>query len=403
MISRADIEERVREWGLREDVVEKDYVLGWLLWGIGSDESLAANWIFKGGTCLKKCYIETYRFSEDLDFTVMPGVPVRESEVMPILQRVLERIEEACGINLKDQSPKLKTHVSGLYTEGRVYYRGPRNAPQVASVRLDLSASEKAVRPSVLREIAHAFPDKLPTPGTVRCYSFEEVFAEKIRAMGERSRPRDLYDIINLFRRRDLRSQPKLIREVLIEKCHTKGVPIPTFATLENSPFRSELESEWANMLAHQLPSLPPFDGFWTEIPQLFSWLEGQLEEAELASVPSDEESDEQWSPPPTVWTWGVGVPVETIRFAAANHLCIELGYQRTKRIVEPYALRRTKLGHTLLCAVKVATRESRTYRLDRIESIHVTPTPFKPVYRVELSATGNGQTRTLARQPSLA
>ncbi len=33
MITRLDIEERVREWGLREDVVEKDYVIGWVLWG----------------------------------------------------------------------------------------------------------------------------------------------------------------------------------------------------------------------------------------------------------------------------------------------------------------------------------------------------------------------------------
>ena len=29
MIGRADIDDRVRGWGLREDVVEKDYVLGW--------------------------------------------------------------------------------------------------------------------------------------------------------------------------------------------------------------------------------------------------------------------------------------------------------------------------------------------------------------------------------------
>ena len=28
------------------------------------------SWVFKGGTCLKKCYFETYRFSEDLDFTL---------------------------------------------------------------------------------------------------------------------------------------------------------------------------------------------------------------------------------------------------------------------------------------------------------------------------------------------
>ncbi len=48
MINRFDIEERVREWGLREDVVEKDYVLGWLLWGIGADDSLGFHWGFQG-------------------------------------------------------------------------------------------------------------------------------------------------------------------------------------------------------------------------------------------------------------------------------------------------------------------------------------------------------------------
>jgi hypothetical protein len=41
LISRLDIEERVREWNLREDIVEKDYVIGWFLWGIGSDLSSA--------------------------------------------------------------------------------------------------------------------------------------------------------------------------------------------------------------------------------------------------------------------------------------------------------------------------------------------------------------------------
>ena len=76
MIARTAIEQRVREWGLTEDVVEKDYVLGWLLWGIGSDENLGPTWIFKGGTCLKKCFMETYRFSEDLDFSSFPRGPI---------------------------------------------------------------------------------------------------------------------------------------------------------------------------------------------------------------------------------------------------------------------------------------------------------------------------------------
>ena len=49
-------------------------------------------------------------------------------------------------------------------------------------------------------------------------------------AMGERSRPRDLDDIVNLFRRDDFRNQPESIRQVLIEKCDSKNVPVPTFA-----------------------------------------------------------------------------------------------------------------------------------------------------------------------------
>ena len=77
--------ERVREWSLTEEVVEKDYVLGWLLWGIASDPVLSNSWVFKGGTCLKKCWIETYRFSEDLDFTVLPGGPYKPEEIEPLL------------------------------------------------------------------------------------------------------------------------------------------------------------------------------------------------------------------------------------------------------------------------------------------------------------------------------
>ena len=97
MISKLDLQERVREWGLREDVVEKDYVLSWVLWGIGSHSLLAKFWAFKGGTCLKKCYIETYRFSEDLDFTVLPDGPISQADVAPILDEILPRITEGRG------------------------------------------------------------------------------------------------------------------------------------------------------------------------------------------------------------------------------------------------------------------------------------------------------------------
>jgi len=259
VIGRAAIDERVREWGLREDVVEKDYVLGWLLWGIAADPELGKSWAFKGGTCLKKCYIETYRFSEDLDFTVLPDGPVRPDEVAPILVRVLERVTDESGIDFSVMEPRFRSRRSKGSTEGRVYYRGPRAAPGAASVKLDLTSDEVLARETVMRPIAHPYDDALPAPAKARCYSFEELFAEKLRAMGERSRPRDLYDIVNLYRRPDLRLRGEEIRAALIEKCESKDVSVPSFASIEASEFIVELESEWENMLGHQLPALPPF------------------------------------------------------------------------------------------------------------------------------------------------
>jgi predicted nucleotidyltransferase component of viral defense system len=65
MIPSAEVFALRAEWGLRDDVIEKDYILGWLLAGIASEPELRDDWIFKGGTCLRKCYYETYRFSEE--------------------------------------------------------------------------------------------------------------------------------------------------------------------------------------------------------------------------------------------------------------------------------------------------------------------------------------------------
>ncbi len=401
MISHEDIKNLVSEWRLREDIIEKDYVIGWVLWGIGSDPDIGHKWVFKGGTCIKKCYIETYRFSEDLDFTVLPNGHIKPEELLPILDRILKRVAEESGIDFSVSKPRLKQRESSLSVEVRIYYRGPRNAPTPASIKLDLSALEKIIRPSVLRKIAHPYPDELPHPAQTRSYAFEEVFAEKIRAMGERGRPRDLYDIINLFRRRDFQAQPELIRSVLISKCKTKGVSVPTLTSIKNSPYRDELESEWKNMLGHQLQLLPLFEQFWEELPRLFSWLEETYVPEELASVPIQEEEDIAWTPPPTTWSWGIGIPIESIRFAAANHLCVELGYRNSKRIIEPYSLRRTKDGNLILHAIRVDNREHRAYRVDRIQSIRVTTEPFKPVYQIEFSQTGHIRALLTSRRKS--
>ena len=388
MITRADIVERVREWGLREDVVEKDYVLGWVLWGIGNHPVLNSRWVFKGGTCLKKCYIETYRFSEDLDFTVLPDGPIAVDDIQRVLREVLSRVRDESGIDFSVLEPRIRTRPSGLAVEGRVFYRGPRQAPP-ASIKLDLSGEEQVIRPPVLRRIAHPYPDSLPGDATARCYSFEEVFAEKIRAMGQRGRPRDLYDIVNLFRRHDLRLHGDLIHAVLKEKCRVKGISVPTAATVGSGPHVQELKSEWANMLGHQLPALPPLESFLNEIPSLFSWLDGTLDVAPPEAFPLETDETADWSPPPTIATWRTGVPLEVVRFAATNHLCVDLTYDGSVRTIEPYSLRRTQAGNIVLHALRSDTHEHRSYRIDRMAAVRATNRPFIPSWAIEFSSQG--------------
>ncbi|MCY4311502.1 MAG: nucleotidyl transferase AbiEii/AbiGii toxin family protein [Rhodospirillaceae bacterium] len=59
MIDRREILDTAETLGLLSHVVEKDYVLGLVLAGLYRQSALTESWIFKGGTCLKKCYLET--------------------------------------------------------------------------------------------------------------------------------------------------------------------------------------------------------------------------------------------------------------------------------------------------------------------------------------------------------
>lgn len=64
MIPKRELIDLRNEWQLDLAVIEKDYALGWLLAAIANEAALTDTWVFKRGTCLRKCYYETYRFSE---------------------------------------------------------------------------------------------------------------------------------------------------------------------------------------------------------------------------------------------------------------------------------------------------------------------------------------------------
>ncbi|WP_246112248.1 nucleotidyl transferase AbiEii/AbiGii toxin family protein [Thermococcus aciditolerans] len=62
-----EIKRKARELGVPVSTVEKDYAISWMLYGLWKS-TLWRQLAFKGGTCIKKAYIEDYRFSEDLDY-----------------------------------------------------------------------------------------------------------------------------------------------------------------------------------------------------------------------------------------------------------------------------------------------------------------------------------------------
>ena len=274
MIGQAEINERVQRWSMRPEVVEKDYVIGWVLWGIGSDPDLTDWWAFKGGTCLKKCYLGDYRFSEDLDFTCLPGGTAAAAEVLPVLKRMLQRVSDDSGVDFQSTEARFEMRDNGTSAEGRIYYRGPRNAPSVR-IKLDVTTAyaERVVCSTVWRPIFHDYSDDFPGKAQVHCYCLEEIFAEKVRALGDRCLPRDLYDVVNLFRRRERIIDAGRVAELYVEKCRSKGLPVFTLTDLEGQDLRAEMAVDWVRMLGNQLPDLPPLAEYWDDLPLVFEWL----------------------------------------------------------------------------------------------------------------------------------
>jgi len=62
VIKSGEIQQKARKIGVRDQQIEKDYILSWILFGISKHEELSKAIVFKGGTVLKKIYFEDYRF-----------------------------------------------------------------------------------------------------------------------------------------------------------------------------------------------------------------------------------------------------------------------------------------------------------------------------------------------------
>ena len=397
MIDKREILETASALSLLPNVVEKDYVLGWLLAGIYAHPELVDSWVFKGGTCLKKCFFETYRFSEDLDFTLRDEGQIEEGFLKRVLGEVIAWVADESGLVLPHDQLSFdiyKNPRGRLSCQGKVGYRGPVSPASSAGgwpkIKLDLTADERLVLPAVRREVFHPYTDRPEEGFSINSYAYEEAFGEKVRALGERTRPRDLYDVVNLYRHGDSRPPSSVLRDVLEQKCAYKGIALPTVAVLE--PHRADLEAMWDTMLGHQLPVLPPVADFWAALPEVFAWLMGEAEAPQRARIePGSNEATIRSRVLPMAIPYRSRAPLEIIRFAAANHLCVDLTYDGSIRRIEPYSLRQTLEGNFVLHSIRSDSGQHRSYRVDRIQGASVSVQSFTPRYLVELSTDGPG------------
>ncbi len=414
MIPKAEVLAVAGETQLLATTVEKDYVLGWVLFGISAHAELR-KWFFKGGTCLKKCYFETYRFSEDLDFTIPGEAAYQPAALRTALAELTAWVRDQCGINFPAEGIELEEleNKRGMRTyQAKMTFGGPLQLPkqQQQRVKLDLTQDEIVIEPGVQRLVHHPYSDAPAPPPQVLCYTLDEILAEKTRALYERSgRSRDVYDVVNIDRNFRGEVSERKVRELTRRKFEFKGLALPAVEEMMARIDAAVLEVDWNNALGHQLPVLPPAANFLVGLRQTVTWT--LLEVSPPAPPPAvPAPSGEQPMPvlrfprSPALGTVGLGraIPagmaaapayssrMDRIRYAARNRLLARVRYHGVTRLVEPYSLRMPKTGNLLLYVFETQRglgpgEGIKAFKVAEIGDVDVTSQAFHPRYLVEL------------------
>jgi predicted nucleotidyltransferase component of viral defense system len=141
-------------------------------------------------------------------------------------------------------------------------------------IKIEIILYELMLFDEVHKEVLHTYSDELALdPNTIPCYAIEEVLAEKIRALIQRSytAPRDFYDIWYLQKQyKDL--DFKKIVEAFHKKMKFKNLEFTSVDQLLNEDNDKSLRASWKNSLSHQIQSeaLPEYDIVKKKLSELF-------------------------------------------------------------------------------------------------------------------------------------
>ncbi len=251
MIKPGEIQKTATQAGVRDQQIEKDYVLAWMLSGIAQHKYLSHVLAFKGGTVLKQIYFENYRFSEDLDFTLI-NESIANDEIMKWFHDIFQFLIEEINLPLEILD-------GGKYNEDGLHfyitYMGPLGGrAKHKKVKVDISKNEKLEFEPIPRHLLHSYSDQIGC--TVLCYSLDEVLIEKMRSVIQRMQARDLYDIWYLLEIHGMDIM-KYVNE-FSQKCCQKDIDPAIFPTRLKQRLPA-YQGRWEHSLKDQIRDLPEF------------------------------------------------------------------------------------------------------------------------------------------------
>lgn len=209
MISKEQLNEITAKTGLALYQQEKDYLLKLFLYYYYKHNNHA---VFKGGTCLKYLF-GLNRFSEDLDFNIKNAKKFQEE-----VKRVLKDLE-LLGI----QNYFIKEELFQDAYACEIGFQGPlyKGTNQTRNkFRIDAGYRTGTLKKPEWKIIKNEYPDTEENM-LVLCMALEEIFAEKILALQERDKGRDMYDLWFL-----INAGVSIDRQLLHEKARKQQVKI---------------------------------------------------------------------------------------------------------------------------------------------------------------------------------
>ncbi len=271
MIRLVDIQKTAAKAGVKEQTIEKDYVLSWLLLCFPDVKSLKENFIFKGGTALRKIYFPDWRYSEDLDFTVKERTA--HGKIKESLGTLCRKVSEKSGLQLNPEESSQKEPQKRDSLVMYFHFIGPMQRTSTPrKLKLDITLDEKVILPPVRQKINAEYADQKNLKREILVYPLEELCAEKMRSILQRREPRDLYDVWKILKQ-DEGFDDSLIKDIFMKKCQHKHINFKNVDDFFTPSRLSVLKKLWEKRLAEQIKNLPEFEQVTRETKRLLKSL----------------------------------------------------------------------------------------------------------------------------------